>query len=195
MAEWALVALEGGEDDAALLRLVTVLKEVARHESSLADPAHYTFVDIGCGRGFVLLNALKRRYKRIIGIELAPQIAAEARANVDAYGRRHGLAGSVEIVVGDATTWELPCEPSVIYFYNPFSREIFEKMRRRLEESLRRDPRDMYVVYAFPESREVFDDSPAFDAISSRKHYVVYRSKPNLGDRPVTIGESVVSRR
>ncbi|MGZ6670020.1 MAG: hypothetical protein ACXVH3_35740, partial [Solirubrobacteraceae bacterium] len=57
---------------------------------------------------------------------------------------------------------------------------IFEKMKRRLEESLKRDPRDMYVVYAFPESREVFDDSPVFETISSRKRYVVYRSKPTL---------------
>jgi SAM-dependent methyltransferase len=143
-----------------------------------ADSARYTFVDIGCGRGFVLLQALRRRYHRIVGIELAPQIAAEARKNVEAYARRRGLAaGSVEVVAADATTWELPCEPSVLYFANPFSRKIFETMIRRIEESLRRNPRELYVVHAFPESRQVFDDSPSLETVADRKRYVVYRSR------------------
>jgi hypothetical protein len=36
VAKWAVVPFEGGEDDTALLRLVAMLEEEARHAASLA---------------------------------------------------------------------------------------------------------------------------------------------------------------
>src|SRR5215472_1458160 len=45
------------------------------------DWSSYTFVDLGCGKGRVLLMARELGFGRIIGVEFAPALAKVARRN------------------------------------------------------------------------------------------------------------------
>ena len=49
------------------------------------DPRTFTFVDIGCGKGRVLLIASERPFQRLLGVEISAELCAIARRNVELY--------------------------------------------------------------------------------------------------------------
>src|SRR5258706_281335 len=91
-----------------------------------ADWKQFTFIDVGCGEGRVLMLAASQGFDTIIGIEFAPLICQIAEQNlVDFSGRR---PAKWSIVNADATTVDLPSGvPLLIYSFNPFKAEIWEK--------------------------------------------------------------------
>ena len=79
---------------------------IARGLLDLLDPQPgETFLDVGCGKGALLLPAARAvgRSGRAVGIDVAPAMASAARAAADEAG-----LGFVEVAVGDAQSPELP---------------------------------------------------------------------------------------
>src|SRR3954453_20019425 len=82
----------------------------------------YTLVDIGCGKGRVLMLATEYAFREIAGVELNPALARLARRNVRKWMRRRvpqvprlgpGIpARPVRIVEGDALDLSLPDGPA-----------------------------------------------------------------------------------
>ena len=93
----------------------------------------YTFVDMGSGKGRVLLFAALAGYKRAIGIEFADELHATAVANARAASE-HGL--SIEPVLGDAADFEFPDDPLVVHFNNPFHEPVMVQVIANLTASL-----------------------------------------------------------
>jgi SAM-dependent methyltransferase len=119
------------------------------------DIAHseYTFIDFGCGKGRVLLLASELPFRRVVGVDLAPELCDIARANVEAF-RPYARCRQLDVVCDDALAFALPPVPSVYYLYNPFGRPLVTKLAERVERSLRQTPRDVIVVYETP----LYDD-------------------------------------
>lgn len=84
-----------------------------------------TFVDVGCGKGRILIEALALGFDRVIGIEYDPELCRVARANV----------GRAEIIVEDALKAPLPTGSFVAALFNPFERETFRRFATRLNGS------------------------------------------------------------
>jgi SAM-dependent methyltransferase len=122
------------------LRLVLAPEEV--------DPTD-VFIDVGAGKGRVVLEAaMNYRFGRVIGLELSPELAELARANLSV------LAGDrrrdVEIIVGDVMQYVLPDDVTVIFLYNPFRGDIFQRFLEGVVASLDRRPRAVRLVYRSP---------------------------------------------
>jgi SAM-dependent methyltransferase len=124
------------------------------------------FVDIGCGKGRVLLQATRRPFGRVLGVELSPQLAEQARELV-AGGRRQ-RCGTVEVVVADVTRWQLPDEITIAYAYNALSGESLQRMLDRLAESVQRTPRRLLFVYANPEHEDEVLAHPGLELLERR---------------------------
>jgi tRNA1(Val) A37 N6-methylase TrmN6 len=78
------------------------------------------FVDIGSGKGRILLEAATRyRFRRIIGVELLPALTATAARN-HRTTRRRLRTPEVELVTGDAREWVPPDDLTIAYMVNPF---------------------------------------------------------------------------
>jgi SAM-dependent methyltransferase len=91
-----------------------------------AEWKRYTFVDVGCGKGRVLMLAALQGFDSIVGIEFAPLICQIAEQNLARFSGRRPAKWSV--VNADATTTDLPAGvPLLIYSFNPFKAEIWEK--------------------------------------------------------------------
>src|SRR3712207_4322280 len=56
----------------------------------------------------------------------------------------------VEIVTGDALAYEIPDDVTVLYLYNPFTGETFQKVLDNVVASLERAPRRLRVIYRRP---------------------------------------------
>ena len=89
---------------------------------------------------------------------------------------RWASSNAIEVVHADATEWELPAEPLVVYLYNPFARPAFEAFAANLSHSLQAHPRQLFLLYMFPESRTALDNIQELEAIRETQHYVLYRS-------------------
>ena len=98
------------------------------------------------GRGAALLLASEFPFKRIMGVEFSDELSAIARENVASFPTEAQRCGDIEIVCEDAAEFELPVDPLVLYFYNPFHEPIMREVMRRVVESLDDDPRPAFVI-------------------------------------------------
>jgi predicted RNA methylase len=86
----------------------------------------FTFVDVGCGKGRVLLLAASQGFDKIMGIEFAPLICQIAEQNLVRFVGRRPTEWA--IINADATEIDLPSGvPLLIYSFNPFDAEIWKR--------------------------------------------------------------------
>ena len=118
----------------------------------------YTFVDFGSGKGRALLLASEFPFKRIIGVEFAPELHAIATENIRRYQSPTQKCSDIESVNIDFTNFELPAGPLVLFFYHPCRLPVFAKVVAHIGRSLAAHPRPMRVAYVAPpdEVEELF---------------------------------------
>ena len=148
-------------------------------ELRLEDPGDFTFVDLGCGKGFVLALAALHGFGRVVGVELDPDLAGKARANAQVLTAR--TSSQVEVVEGDATSFGLPSEPTVVYMYNPFGPQTMRDVVRAVDRSLVERPRPLFVVYVNPLHRHVWDESSTLRLRTGNRHRAVYEPADGYG--------------
>jgi hypothetical protein len=136
------------------------------------DPADFTFIDLGCGKGATLVVAALEGFRRIVGVELDSQLAEAARINARVVQER--TSKPVEVVEGDASAYRLPLEPSVIYLFNPFGLDTMRSVADSVMASLVQCPRPLFVVYLNPLHRCVWDETGVLRPISSGRGWVIY---------------------
>jgi SAM-dependent methyltransferase len=138
------------------------------------DPQASTFVDLGCGKGRALVVAAELGWRRLVGVEYDPKLAARAQENAESYSRRKQSSPdlSIEIIEGDAANYEPPAGQFVLFMYNPFGEETVAAVIDRVVQSWRSDRRPVAVVYAFPRwehqlrNRELVETA----RVGSRRH-------------------------
>lgn len=111
-----------------------------------------TFIDLGCGKGKVLLLAAEAPFARVVGVEFARELADMARANLAADrladARR---CPSVEVVWGDAAEYAFPGGPILIFMYNPFGATVMTRVLSNLKKlSIGREQRPILLLYVNP---------------------------------------------
>lgn len=128
------------------------------------EPARYTFIDYGAGKGRALALAARMGFRRVVGVELFESLCLQARANIDALARREPAAAGIELLCMDAATYHPPPGPLFCYFYNPFDDVVMRKVLARLEAAWRVEPRPIIIAYSNPRHAEVFDSAPFLQA-------------------------------
>lgn len=124
--------------------------------------ADQVLLDIGCGAGRVVVGAMGRPFGRVIGIEIDPAFAELAARNV---ARRRGGRCRGEIVVADATEYEVPSDVTVVYLYNPFQGAVFARTLEQIIASHRAAPRELRLVYANPVEHDLVIGSGAWELV------------------------------
>lgn len=129
---------------AASSRLVRRLLNLVPRESRGA-----LFVDMGCGKGRVLLLAAQSGFRTLIGLEMEPGLAAACEQNLSRSGiRLRGVDSRCEIC--DAAMFEFPKGPIVAFLYNPFRGETLRRVVANLGRRARVDPETVWVIYVNP---------------------------------------------
>jgi len=111
----------------------------------------YKLIDVGCGKGRVVMLASEYGFREIVGVELNPHLAAVARKNLRKWLRSALACPSVAVVHADALSFPIADEPVVLFFFNSFEREMVEMWLNRLAQaaSARANPIDL--IYVHPE--------------------------------------------
>lgn len=140
------------------------------------DLSRFAFIDLGCGTGKALLIAWGHGFRKLVGVELAPNLAGIARRNVLRYRGPRG-SGQIEITEADAREVRFPGDPLVVFLYDPFDGTVMRDVVERLTESLRSSPRPAYVLYHIPLERSYWDASP-LTVLDESESNVIYAFDP-----------------
>jgi len=141
------------------------------------DHRKFVFVDFGCGKGKTLLLAAESPYKQAIGVEISPRLTRIAEDNVRNYkGARR--CSSFKVVCADAAQYVLPQVPAVIFFYDPFKRDVMTAVIENMRRSLAAEPRETYIVYLDPSWKVVLDSAWFLVPLKETRSYCIYKSKP-----------------
>jgi SAM-dependent methyltransferase len=112
-------------------------------------PGEDVFIDFGSGLGRVPLYAARFPFKKVIGVELAPELHEGAVENLE-RARSKLKCKNVEFVNEDALKYAIPDDASVIYFFMPFGLDLLKQVMDNIHESVLRVPREVRVVYLNP---------------------------------------------
>ncbi|HWG16484.1 MAG TPA: class I SAM-dependent methyltransferase [Acidobacteriaceae bacterium] len=164
----------------------SILRALIAHWRETVPPhpiSSYTFLDIGCGKGRALLVASELPFRRVVGIELNPKLAAIARANAEAWTRSHAadptapLLAPIDVLEQDALELALPATPTLIFLFHPFEAPLLRKLLRRIETQIAEHASlaahngpsastlALDVLYVNAECANVLDRHPAFQRL------------------------------
>ena len=142
----------------------------------------FTFLDLGSGKGRVLFVAAQQGFRKVIGVEYALELHNAAQENL----RRSTLPEKdrIELVLGDAGTFEFPPDPLIIYGCNPFNETVMARVIENLTrsyESLRRPILIVYEQHRHEPPRTKFDNVRVLASVPYLNHRPL--TKPRVLDR------------
>ena len=128
--------------------------------------ADYTFVDLGCGKGRVLLMASEYPFRAITGVELNGKLAAVARKNLKKWMRRPRSCRASNVVEGDVLEFPIPAGALVLFLFNSFEAEILRGLVERLLEASRTRSEPIDLIYVHPEQDHVIRQTAGFERLA-----------------------------
>jgi tRNA G46 methylase TrmB len=142
------------------------------------DFREFAFIDVGSGKGRVLLMAADYPFRRVIGVELLPALHRVAAENIRKYKSDSQECMLIEVLCEDAREFVFPRGPLVLYLFNPLSESGLLDLLSNLERSLRETPRPVFVLYHNPQLEHVLLHCPWLGKIAGTHQYWVFRSLP-----------------
>lgn len=118
----------------------------------LKPPVGGVFVDFGCGKGRVLCAAAAYPFRRIVGVEFAPELAAICRTNVAAYRRSVKSGAEIVVIEGDAAEYRFAGDEDMIFLFNPFLPAVMAAVLGNLHRSLRAHHRVVLLIVSNPDA-------------------------------------------
>ncbi|MDH3598265.1 MAG: class I SAM-dependent methyltransferase [Candidatus Tectomicrobia bacterium] len=107
----------------------------------------YTFVDIGSGKGRAVLMAASYPFKRVCGVEMSEMLHAAAQQNAAIFQERAPACPPIELCCEDATTFEFPDGPLILFFFHPFGESVMSQVMDNLGQTLQKTPRPIVILY------------------------------------------------
>ena len=144
-----------------------------------ALPIHFdqfTFIDLGSGKGRTLLMAGDYPFRKIIGVELLPELHRAAVDNIREYRNPAQRCSTIDLIMADARDYRFPEEPIVLYLFNPLPVNALSKVLQHLQESLARSPRPVWIVYHNPLLDTILGAADFLERVGGTAQYAVYRS-------------------
>jgi len=147
----------------------SVFREACRRWRESLPPSarveSYTFVDVGAGKGRALLLASELAFRKVIGVELNPELARIAERNIETWKRRVHPKARIHIRGEDALKFRWPQPPLVVYLNNPFDCELVARLVEKLVAAASSGPPLVDVLYINPGCAGEFTRNNAFEEL------------------------------
>jgi SAM-dependent methyltransferase len=146
-------------------------------KSLALDYPSYTFVDMGSGKGAVLLYAAEFPFKEIVGVEFSPALHRIAERNLAAYrGRRK--CRNIKGVCLNAASFAIPPGPLVLFFFNPFKGRTLQIVSDNIERAIEAEARALVLIYFHTDSRHpVFDHARHLRVVRREGDHTIYHGR------------------
>lgn len=142
------------------------------------DYSRYSFVDLGSGKGRVLLVASEFPFLVIVGVEFARELHEVASENIRRYRSNSQKCKQVQSLHADATEFEFPTGPLVLYLANPFGPGVLVPVLRNLQKSLVANPRDGILIYTAAFHGQLVESETTLKCVERSTYHNTYRVVP-----------------
>jgi len=125
----------------------------------------FVFIDYGSGKGRTLLMASDYPFKSIVGVEFARELHLVAQKNIEIYSSKRDSRQQCKELISvhsDASRFEPPPENLLVYFYNPFLKDIMVKVLENLARVAGNNRSKVALIYFNPLSCDVVERSGMF---------------------------------
>lgn len=112
-------------------------------------------LDFGCGKGRVLAVAAYYGFEKITGVEFAKKLCDEARKNIIPVQQKFPKK-IFNVIHANAVDHTIEKDTNVFFFFNPFDEVVMLDVAKNILQSLKENPREVYVVYLNPVHKEIF---------------------------------------
>jgi len=136
---------DGKHNDGAVYQAVDFLN-IRRIMRVLQPGLNDVFYDIGCGKGRVLCCAARWRMKLVVGVDLSPELCANARSNAQ---RMRWRRTRIHVRCEDAAAADIS-DGTIFFMFNPFGAATLRDFLNNIHSSLEVSPRRVVIVYCNP---------------------------------------------
>ena len=117
-------------------------------------PREKSIIDIGSGKGRVMVAAAHYGFNDITGVDFARELCASAERNINKIKAQFPDT-TFNIYCKDILNYTIDKSDKVFFLYNPFNREIMEKLVEKIDRSVKEHSRTICFIYANPQQKEV----------------------------------------
>lgn len=131
-------------------------------------PSEKSILDIGSGKGRVMVVAAHYGFKNITGVDFARELCAAAKRNINKI-KAQFRDTTFTIYCKDILNYAIDKNDKVFFLYNPFNNEIMEKFLEKIDHSVKEHSRTIYFIYANPQQKEVLLQNGYTEVFSIKK--------------------------
>jgi 16S rRNA G966 N2-methylase RsmD len=126
---------------------------------TLVDPLGSTLMDIGSGKGRVVIAALHFNLGRVVAVEFDRRLYQICEDNLLRYEKRNpSAAGRWRLLNEDAAIVEIPDGVNLFFLYNPFGATVVAKVAKRIRDHSLKRTTPCYVIYVNPVHARLFTE-------------------------------------
>jgi predicted RNA methylase len=135
------------------------------------------FLDIGSGKGRILLIAAQYDFNEVRGIEFSEPLCDITKQNIERFKTKVSKLAPIEVQNMDARDYVFTEKDVVIFMYNPFNGSIFETVIKNLKASIERYPRTITFIYMHPTEKKCVESILPIttkQAYTWNEDYIIY---------------------
>ncbi len=117
-------------------------------------PGENSLIDVGSGKGRVMVAAAHYGFKNIAGVDFAKELCTTTERNINKIKPKFP-GTTFTVYCRDILNYTITENDKVFFLFNPFDKEIMEKFSEKIEGSVKKYPRTIYIIYANPQQKEV----------------------------------------
>lgn len=143
---WAPAAQHAVHYEAAAIPLV---RRILRHLRT--DLQRFTFIDLGSGKGRVLLIAAQYRFESVIGVEFSKTLHDIAEANIARFVEQVATETCPKSINIDAAEFDFSqFTDKVVFCNNPFTETLAVRIVDNLQFSIRKTGSQVILIHLSP---------------------------------------------
>lgn len=133
------------------------------------------FIDIGCGKGRVLIEASLHGCRNIYGVDLCEELLACARVNMRECQKKYPSI-NYQLLCMNAKNYVFSSDINKVFLYNPFNLKILIKVLKALMCSIEANPRKVTLFLGGPKGiLKYMENIKKFRLIAIEENVYVYQ--------------------
>jgi precorrin-6B methylase 2 len=127
----------------------TSIRHITKIMKTLNISEGDVFLDVGSGKGRVLLVAGRYPFKKIIGVDVSSEINKICQENVRRMKSKL-KCNNIQTITSNAANFKIPKDITHVYFFNRFGLNVMKSVIDSIYNSITNYPRKIVLIYYNP---------------------------------------------
>ena len=128
----------------------------------LTVPKDSILVDLGCGKGRVLLIASEFGFRELRGVEFSPELCKIAIKNCSIYKEKTKSSAGFRILESDVVNYDARDDETFFFMFNPFDAIVLKQVLDKIAASLLARQRRIWIIYRNPVHNDIVEEHGTF---------------------------------